>query len=129
MDRTKVIHFRVTDEEYDMIMQKMQQCNIQNLSGYLRKMAIDGMIINLDIPELKEISRLLGYNSCNINQIAKQLNSGSESVCDADFADICDKQERYWKWFAAFISSLANCERDDENQYLDLGGVLRFDGR
>ncbi len=92
MDRTKVIHFRVSDEEYDMIMQKMQQCEIINLSGYLRKMAIDGLIINLDIPELKEISRLLGCNSRNINQIAKQLNSGSESVCDADFADICDKQ-------------------------------------
>lgn len=90
MDNTRILHFRVTDEEYDTIMQKMQQCNIQNLSAYLRKMAIDGMIINLDIPELKEISRLLGCNSRNINQIAKQLNSGSNGVYAADIAEIKD---------------------------------------
>ncbi len=92
MNRTMTLHFRVTEDEYNMIIQKMQQSKIINLSAYLRKIAIDGVIINLDIPELKEISRLLGCNSRNINQIAKQLNSGSKDVCDADFADICDKQ-------------------------------------
>lgn len=94
MDKTRILHFRVTDEEYNMIMQKMQQSKIINLSAYLRKMAIDGMIINLDIPELKEISRLLGCNSRNINQIAKQLNSGSKGVYAADIAEIKDKHTK-----------------------------------
>ncbi len=91
MDKTRILHFRVTEDEYNMITQKMRQSKIINLSGYLRKMAIDGMIINLDIPELKEISRLLGFNSRNINQIAKKLNSAN-SVYAVDIADICDKQ-------------------------------------
>lgn len=92
MDKTRILHFRVTEDEYDMITQKMRQCNIQNLSAYLLKMAVDGMVINLNIPELKEISRLLGCNSRNINQIAKKLNSGSKVVSAADVADICNKQ-------------------------------------
>ena len=54
-------------------------------------MAIDGMIINLDMPELKEISRLLRYNGNNINQIAKRLNEG-KSVYASDIADIKEKQ-------------------------------------
>ncbi len=91
MDKTRILHFRVTEDEYNIITQKMRQCNIQNLSAYLLKMAVDGMVINLDIPELKEISRLLGCNSRNINQIAKKLNSAN-SVYAADVADICDKQ-------------------------------------
>ena len=61
------------------------------MSAYILKMAIDGMIINLNMPELKEISRLLRYNGNNINQIAKRLNEG-KSVYASDIADIKEKQ-------------------------------------
>lgn len=61
------------------------------MSAYILKMANDGMVINLDMPELKEISRLLRYNGNNINQIAKRLNEG-KSVYASDIADIKEKQ-------------------------------------
>ncbi|MGN0477074.1 MAG: plasmid mobilization protein, partial [Ruminococcus sp.] len=73
MHKTRRIDLRITEDEYRLIRQKMAQCKIVNLSAYLIKMAIDGNVINLDIPELKEISRLLRYNGNNINQIAKRL--------------------------------------------------------
>ena len=69
----------------------MAQCKIGNLSAYMIKMAIDGMVINLNMPELKEISSLLRYNGNNINQIAKRLNEG-KSVYASDIADIKEKQ-------------------------------------
>ena len=60
--REQRIHLRVSQEEYDFIRQKMAQCRCINMSAYLRKMAIDGLIVNLDMPEMKEILRLLQYN-------------------------------------------------------------------
>lgn len=63
MHKTRRIDLRVTEKEYDLILQKMAQCKIGNLSAYMIKMAIDGMVINLNMPELKEISSLLRYTT------------------------------------------------------------------
>ena len=47
------------------------------MSGYIRKMCIDGYTVNLQIPELTECAKLLRYISNNVNQIARRVNSGS----------------------------------------------------
>ncbi len=93
MEKTQILHFRASELEYEIILQKMKQCNIQSLSAYLLKMAVDGTVINLDMPELKEISRLLRYSGNNINQIAKRLNEGG-SIYAADIADIKEKHSQ-----------------------------------
>ena len=69
----------------------MAQSECVNMSAYLRKMAIDGLIVKLDMSEMKEILRLLRYNGNNINQIAKRLNEG-KSIYASDIAGIKDKQ-------------------------------------
>ncbi|MDY3031846.1 MAG: plasmid mobilization relaxosome protein MobC [Clostridia bacterium] len=91
MEKSEAIYIRLSENERKQIKEKMEVCNIKNMSAYILKMAIDGMIINLDMPELKEISRLLRYNGNNINQIAKRLNEG-KSVYASDIADIKEKQ-------------------------------------
>lgn len=91
MEKSEAIYIRLSENERKQIKEKMEVCNIKNMSAYILKMAIDGMIINLNMPELKEISRLLRYNGNNINQIAKRLNEG-KSVYASDIADIKEKQ-------------------------------------
>ena len=91
MEKSEAIYIRLSENERKQIKEKMEVCNIKNMSAYILKMAIDGMVINLDMPELKEISRLLRYNGNNINQIAKRLNEG-KSVYASDIADIKEKQ-------------------------------------
>ena len=91
MGKTRRIDIRISENEYDLIMQKMAQCKSSNLSAYMIKMAIDGMTVNLEMPELKEISRLLRYNGNNINQITKRLNEG-KSVYMTDITDIKNMQ-------------------------------------
>ena len=93
MERDMRIDLRVTKKEYDLIIEKMQMIGCENMSAYIRKMAIDGMIIKLYIPELKEISSLLRYNGNNINQIAKHLNEGRQIYVE-DIKDIKDNQDR-----------------------------------
>ncbi len=89
--REHQIHLRVSPDEYELIQQKLKQSGCGNLSAYLRKMATDGLIVNLDMPELKEISRQLRYNGNNLNQIAKRLNEGG-GVYSEDISEIKEKQ-------------------------------------
>lgn len=93
MRKIRRIDLRISEQEYELILQKMEQSKSTNLSAYMIKMAIDGMVINLDMPELKEVSSLLRYNGNNINQIAKRLNE-AKSVYASDIKDIKEKQEQ-----------------------------------
>ena len=87
MNKTKIVGIRLSDREYDIIRQKMELCNMQSISSYFRKMALEGMVINLDVPELKEILRLLRISSNNINQLAKRMNAGN-NVYETDISEI-----------------------------------------
>ena len=51
--------FWVSADEMELIQQKMAQFGTKNLSAYLRKMAVDGYVVQLDLPELKELVSLL----------------------------------------------------------------------
>lgn len=75
-EKTGGIYFKVTDEERKLIEQKMALAGIRNMSAYIRKMCIDGYVINLELPELSECAKYLRRASANMNQIARRVNSG-----------------------------------------------------
>lgn len=75
-EKTGGIYFKVTDEERDLIKQKMETAGVRNMSAYIRKMSIDGYVINLELPELAECAKYLHRASANVNQIARRVNSG-----------------------------------------------------
>ena len=58
--RDKQLKIWVSKEELDMIHQKMAEFGTSNMGAFVRKMVIDGYIVKLDIPELREIIHLLG---------------------------------------------------------------------
>ena len=90
------IRFRVTPEEKALIEEKMTQVGTTNMEAYLRKMAIDGYILKLDLPELKEMISLLRRTSNNLNQIAKRTNQTGRLYSE-DLGDILQNQERLWQ--------------------------------
>ena len=65
---------RVTPEERAMIETKMAQLGTTNMGAYLRKMAIDGYVVKLDLPELRELVSLLRYSSNNLNQLTRRVH-------------------------------------------------------
>lgn len=67
--RTEQIKIWATPEEKELIQKKMALYGTTNMGAFIRKMAIDGYVIRLTIPELKEMIRLLGIANNNINQI------------------------------------------------------------
>ncbi|MDY6340933.1 MAG: plasmid mobilization relaxosome protein MobC [Lachnospiraceae bacterium] len=94
--RNRQIIFWVSPVEEAMIEERMSQVGTKSLSAYLRKIAIDGMIINLQIPELKEIISLLRRCSNSLNQIAKRVNSTGR-IYDAEMEQILQDQEELWR--------------------------------
>lgn len=100
------VKFRVTPQERDMIETKMAQIGTTNMAAYLRKMAIDGYVVKLDIPELNEMVSLLRYTSNNLNQLTKRAHE-SGRIYDADLEDIQQNQERIWTAAEKIVSSLA----------------------
>ena len=73
--RNIVIRFRVTPEEREMIESKMAKFGTSNMAAYLRKISIDGYVVRLDLPELREMVSLLRRSSNNLNQIAVKAHT------------------------------------------------------
>lgn len=97
--------FYVTEEEKQLIEQKMQQLPTQRYGAYLRKMAIDGYIINMDTTNIKAFTAELGAIGRNINQIAKRVNAGG-SVYQADIQEIQERLEEIWQLQRRILLSL-----------------------
>jgi len=93
--RDSLITFLVNDREKELIKERIRESGTVTQSAYLRKMAIDGMIIKLDISEIKEMISLLRRMSNNINQIARKVNS-TGVFSNSDVEEIQNKQEELW---------------------------------
>ena len=88
--------FYVTEEEKQLIEQKMAQLPTQRIGAYLRKMAIDGYIIYTDTTDIKAFTAELSAIGRNINQIAKRLNAGSPAY-QADIQKIREGLDEIWQ--------------------------------
>ena len=73
--RNVQIKFRVTKEERSLIEEKMKQVPTSNMEAYLRKMAIDGYLIQVDHSDIKKITAELQRIKGNINQIARRATT------------------------------------------------------
>ena len=93
--RNKQIIVRVTEEERELIELKMAQLPTSQLGAYMRKMAIDGYIILLDIPEVKKHTAELSAIGRNINIIAKRICQNT--VYEQDIKDLKTLMDEVWK--------------------------------
>ena len=85
--RDQQLHFRVSKAELDRIHVKMAELSILSIGAYLRKMALDGYCIRLDLKELNRMAYLLQMCSNNLNQYAKRANE-SGRVYRTDIEDL-----------------------------------------
>lgn len=101
------VKFRVTPHEREVIEEKMAQYGTQNMAAYLRKMAIDGQVIHLEVPELKEILRLLRYTSNNLNQLTKRAHE-TGAVYAVDIEGLRDSFDSLWEVAHQILTNLSD---------------------
>ncbi len=104
---TDLIRFRIHDGDRELIKKRMKESGISNMSDYIRKMAIDGYVIRLDLSDVKEVSRLLRINANNINQIAKRANE-TGCIYQADIKTVKKQQEEIWQMMKAILQRLSS---------------------
>ena len=100
------VKFRVTPEERKMIDRRMEQAGTNNMAAYLRKMAIDGYVVKLDLPELRDLISLLRRTSNNFNQIARRVTSTDRIYAD-DITEMKNLLEQIWEADNRILEKLA----------------------
>ena len=100
------LNFRVSPEELALIEQKMAQLGTKNREAYLRKMALDGYVVRLELPELKELVSLMRRSSNNLNQLTRRVHETGR-IYDADLEDISQLQEALWDGVHQVLTQLA----------------------
>lgn len=104
--RNVQLKFRVTPSELIHIREKMEQVGIRSKGAYLRKMAMDGYVIRMDLSDVKEVIRLMRINSNNLNQYVKKANE-TGSIYLEDIKELKQKQEELWERLSDILDRLS----------------------
>ncbi|MEY8396820.1 plasmid mobilization relaxosome protein MobC, partial [Lachnospiraceae bacterium 45-P1] len=70
-NRTEELKIRISPEDKERIKLKMEDAGILTMSAYVRKMALDGICIRLDLKDVRQLTVMLRRCSDNLNQYAK----------------------------------------------------------
>ena len=103
--RSKMLHFAVTEEEARISDAKMKQLEIRNMSAFLRAMVLNGYVLKLDLPQLREMIRLLANLTNNVNQIARRVNEHG-SIYESEIDEIQEKVNRLLGMMNQLLSML-----------------------
>lgn len=108
-EKDQMLHFRVSKAELNAIREKMQELGTHNMAAYLRKMALDGYCIRLDLGDLKKVVSLMRYASNNLNQYAKKANE-TGGIYLEDIQDLKIHFEQIWSELKEIHIRLASIE-------------------
>jgi predicted ABC-type ATPase len=94
--RDVMVRFRVTAAERELIDEKMKLLGTNNIAAYLRKMAIDGYIINTDFTDIKNMTAEIQKIGVNVNQIARRVNTAGHAT-EHDLAEVKEALAKVWQ--------------------------------
>lgn len=97
------VKFYVNEEELNLINNRVHSANVTSKGAYLRKMAIDGFIVNVDTSDLKATVKEMNAIGKNINQITR--NSNTYGIMKQDINDIKARVEDIWQLLKSTLSN------------------------
>ena len=86
----------VNELEKALVEEKMRQLGTKNMGAYIRKMAIDGYVVRLDLSDISELVSLLRRSSNNLNQYAKRAHETGR-IYEADIEDVQSSLKSVWE--------------------------------
>ena len=69
------LHVMVSEEELALIRERMAEAGVRNLGAYVRKMALNGYVLHVDLSPVRELVSLQRRCSNNLNQVAVTANT------------------------------------------------------
>ena len=107
--RNNQIHFMMSDSERQRLEDNIKRAGIPNMGAYLRKMALCGYIIQMDLTSVDELVSLLRSVSNNMNQIARRANE-TRSIYEADIQDLRERYDTLWGKAEDILKTLAELQ-------------------
>ena len=93
--RRRCVHLNVmvTPEEQELIYERMAEAGIQNMGAYMRKMALNGYVLHVDLADVRELVSLQRRCANNLNQVAIHANTygiypSEIAALQKDYADL-----------------------------------------
>ena len=102
----ETLKVRISPEDKERIKLKMEDAGILNMSTYVRKMALDGICIKLDLAEVRQLIVMLQRCTNNLNQYAKRANE-TGSIYAADIEDLQNRLDEIWELSRQSLARLA----------------------
>ena len=100
--RTIGLYTKVSPQEKELIDKKMALLGVSTQMAYLRKMAVDGYIVKLDMEGVVELVKLLRSISSNVNQIARRCNE-TRNLYAQDVEDLRQGYAKVWNEIGALM--------------------------
>ena len=100
------LHVMVTPEEQALIRERMAEAGISNMGAYMRKMALNGYVLHVDVSDIRELVSLQRRSANNLNQVAIHVNTYGGiypheiKALQRDYADL-------WEAFSDLLKKLS----------------------
>ena len=104
-ERKHSLHLYLNDAENELLEEKFKQSKIKSKSEFIRRLIIDGYIIEVNFSELNRYNFLLSNISNNINQIAHRINE-TRSIYKSDIDSVKEEVDKLWQQQKSMLSSL-----------------------
>lgn len=98
------LYIWVSREEFETIQQRMEEVGTQNLSAYIRKMALNGYIFRVDLSPVRELVSLQRRCSNNLNQVA--IHANTYGVYPSEIAALQKDYAELWGRVADVLKQL-----------------------
>ena len=107
--RSVHLHVMVTPEEQALIADRMAEAGISNMGAYMRKMALNGYVLHVDLSDIRELVALQRRCANNLNQVAIHVNTYGGIYPDEikalqrDYADLWEPLSELLKKLSAMV--------------------------
>ena len=99
------LHVMVSEEEQALILGRMAEAGIRNMGAYMRKMALNGYVLHVDLEPVRELVSLQRRCSNNLNQVA--IHANTYGVYPEEIKALQNDYAELWGPLSALLEKLA----------------------
>jgi len=103
--RSVHLHVLVTPEEMEQIRGRMDEAGIRNAGAYMRKMALNGYVLHVDLSPVRELVSLQRRCSNNLNQVA--IHANSYGVYPDEIKSLQNDYTKLWEPLSELLKQLS----------------------
>ena len=99
------LHVMVSEEELSLIQERMAEAGIRNMGAYVRKMALNGYVLHVDLAPVRELVSLQRRCANNLNQVA--IHANTYGVYPEEIAALQKDYAALWEPLSDLLEKLA----------------------